>query len=192
MALLVSRCRAHAFGAPSGAAICLLLLVLPAVRAAANQPYEQDVKAAYLYNFTRFVTWPQDSIRNAAPFRVCAVADQHMMGVIERTMAGELVGGRSVATVAPEDPEQARQCQILFIGRSAAERGRSMLAAVRDLPVLTVGESSGFIRHGGAIEFVMDGKNVRFDISPGQAERVGLSISSRLLAVARNAAAVKR
>lgn len=192
MALLAARLRSTALVSTVRAALCLLLLAQVSTRVVANQPGEEDVKAAYLYNFTRFVTWPREAIKNGAPFRVCVVAGNHMTRVIERTMQGELVGGRPVATVVPRDAGEARLCQILFIGQEAAERGRTMLSAVRGLPVLTVGETGSFLRHGGAIEFVMEQTKVRFDINPASAERVGLSISSRLLNVARNAEAVKR
>jgi hypothetical protein len=66
------------------------------------------------------------------------------------------------------------------------ERGASMLAAIRDLPVLTVGEAEGFLSGGGAIEFVREGNRVRFDINVETARRAGLNISARLLQVARH------
>ena len=164
----------------------LLVLATTVARPLPAQVTEQDVKAAFLYNFTRFVEWPAGIPPGAEPFRLCVIADDRTAAAVDRTMQGEAVNGRPVQTVAPATREAAQRCQILFVGRGEAERAAPLVAAVRDLPVLTVGDGNQLLQQGGAIEFVLDGGRVRFDVNLKTAKRSGLTISSRLLQVARN------
>jgi hypothetical protein len=150
-----------------------------------SQVSEIDVKAAFLFNFTRFVEWPNAAATPSAPFRLCVVADRTTTAVIEKTMEGESVNGRPSLTTVPATPDDARVCEILFVGRSETGRLATLLAAVRDRPVLTVSDAARFTTRGGMIGFVLDDDRVRFDINLAAAKRSGLQISSRLLRVAR-------
>ena len=161
-----------------------LAMVLSLAPARAAQVGESDVKAAYLFNFTRFVEWPGDIPAPSEPFRLCVVADGTMTALIERTMRGEAVKGRTSATAVPASIEEARRCQILFVGRTEMSRVRPMLAALRDHPVLTVSDAARFADTGGMIEFVRVDENVRFRVNLEAAKRSRISISSRLLRVA--------
>lgn len=157
------------------------LLSLPAL---AQQVTEQDLKAVFLYKFTNFVDWPGGADPAPEAFRVCTVAGRELTAIIERTMKEESVNGRRVQTVAPGSAEEARRCQVLFVGSTEMPRAQGMLTAVRDLPVLTVGDGDRFLAHGGVIGFVREQNRVRFEISLDNARRAGLTISSRLLRVA--------
>lgn len=162
-----------------------VLTALLAVPAAAQHVTEHDVKAAFLYNFTRFVEWPAGSPPDSQPFRLCVVADPPATAAIERTMRDESVNGRAAEVLVPASAQQARSCQILYIGQSQIGRAAPLVAAVRDEPVLVVGDAPGFLARGGAIEFLLDGGRVRFDINIDTARRARLTVSSRLLQVAR-------
>lgn len=146
---------------------------------------ENDVKAAFLYNFTKFVEWPAPA-EAAEPFRVCTLADDAFIEALDRTIAGESVGPRRLVQVEPRSIEQARRCAILYIGSRFSDQGAPLVDAVRDLPVLTVGEGQAFVKQGGAIGFVLENNRVRFDISQRAVQRSGLKASSKLLRVARN------
>lgn len=150
----------------------------------AGQVGEADVKAAYLFNFTRFVEWPDGTPPAAAPFRLCVVADRTMTELIERTMTGEAVKGHTSETAVPASIEEARRCQILFVGRTEMSRVRPMLAALRGHPVLTVSDAARFADTGGMIEFVRIDEHVRFRVNLEAAKRSRIAISSRLLRVA--------
>jgi hypothetical protein len=90
-----------------------------------------------------------------------------------------------VVRVVPETVAETRSCQILFVSRSEGEQAQRLLDAVRDNPVLAVGDAPDFLARGGAIVFVRDGDRVRFDVNMEEARRSQLTISSRLLRVAR-------
>ena len=165
------------------ALVTAVLLCQPVLAQRAN---EHDIKAAFLYKFTNFVEWPEGTWQGADPFRLCVLAEAPMAAAVERTLQGEAVNGHPMQAVTPASTQEARRCRILFVGRSEMPRAAPMLAAVQDLPVLTVGDAPGFLAAGGAIGFVREDDRVRFDINLETARRAGLNISARLLQVARH------
>ena len=152
----------------------------------AQRSLEYEVKAAFLYNFIQFVEWPVESVRAGEPFRVCTLGDDPFAGVLDRTVAGDQVDGHPIGVehLAP-DASPAR-CQILFVPRSQSARTSAALRAIAAAPVLTVGESEGFLEAGGLVNLVVDAGKVRFDVNAEAAAARGLRISSKLLRVARH------
>jgi hypothetical protein len=144
---------------------------------------EHEVKAAFLYNFTKFVTWPPRP--GNQPFRVCVVADESTTAAIGSTMQDEIFDGQAAETIVPSSQEQARSCQVLYVGSDGSSRGASLLAAVRATPVLTVGDAADFLERGGIIQFVAEAGRIRFDVNLTHAARAQLSINARMLRVAR-------
>jgi hypothetical protein len=153
---------------------------------------ENDVKATFLYNFTKFIEWPPAPATAADPFRVCIIADPDFTRAVDRTIAGESVDGRPLERIEPASPEDVRKCAILYVGRGYAARAARLLVAARQLPVLTVGEGPEFLDSGGAIGFVLENNRVRFDISNTAVQRSGLKASSKLLRVARSVDGAQR
>lgn len=174
-------------GAIIAAAVAAISCVT--VRAESQPTTEHDVKARYLFNFTKFVRWP-DGATASPPFRICVIGDRRFAEAVDAVIAGESAYGQPLVRTEPESAEAARSCQILFIG-NAMEGGRRMLVSVRDLPVLTVGESPTFFMDGGAIRFVAEKDRLRFDVNVPAAQRAGLEISSKLLRVARELVKVR-
>ena len=152
--------------------------------AAQLQSVETDVKAAFLYNFTRFVEWP--AVPAGDRFNICVVGDRALAESLDSLIEGEEVHGRALARLEPRTAEEARTCQVLFVGARDNERGGQLLGAVRQLPVLTVGDPPHFLDQGGVIRFVVDANKVRFDINLAAATRARLKVSSKLLRVARS------
>lgn len=144
---------------------------------------EDDIKAAFLFNFTKFIEWPAGA--RPAGFKVCTVAEPGFNAALERTLAGESADGRPIVRVSPPTPDAARSCQILFLGRLENERAERWIAAVRGAPVLVVGESRTAWDRGAQINFVIDANRVKFDVNAEAASRAGLTVSSKLLRVAR-------
>jgi hypothetical protein len=162
-------------------------ILLAAAPAAAQRPdtSEGAVKAAFLYNFTKFVEWPPAAFSQpSAPFVVCAFADEAFRKELTGILASEQVRGRQI-TIAPAALEDPRGCHLAYFAPGDAERQVKMLEAVRRLPVLTVGEGRRFLDQGGLIAFMIENDRVRFAISRRAAGEAGLNISSKLLRVAR-------
>ncbi len=139
---------------------------------------EYQVKAAFLYNFAKFVDWPARSFPDAnAPIVIGVLGESPFGDELEKLAKGRRINGRPIV-VRWVSAEGARSCHLLFVG--AGDEGR--FAGIKDgLPgVLTVGESDGFSRRGGMINFVFEGEKIRFEINVGQAEAEGLKISAQL------------
>jgi hypothetical protein len=163
------------------------MLALPVCGLAqVNTDVELQVKAAFVYQFTRYVEWPSTSLAPGAPFLVCVVAQRTVRQAIEQVLAGERVEGRPIRLISPTTPESARSCQLLYIeGKSMAD-GEAMLGAVHRSPVLTISDASEFVPNGGHIQLVREGTRVRFDVNQTSARACGLTFRSQLLRVARD------
>jgi uncharacterized protein DUF4154 len=160
-----------------------LLLAVPALLGAQTAA-EYDVKAAFLYNFTKFVDWPSSAFPDPSNLRICVLGEDPF-GKSLRSVAGEQVGGHKLIVMQTDSISRPAGCQVLFISHSERERLPQILAAVKDAPVLTVGDTNGFADHGVIINFVLEGSKVRFEINTESADRAGIRISSKLLQLAK-------
>ncbi len=154
---------------------------------------ESDVKAAFLLNFTKFIDWPATAFEGTPDvFRVCVFAEPTFVQSVQRMLQGETVRGRPIQVETPYSAERARSCHIAYFAQSSIDHAAGLLPALRQVPVLTVGESRRFLTQGGALAFVLDDNRVRFDVNKKAAERAGLTISSKLLRVARKVTPLQR
>lgn len=145
---------------------------------------EYAVKAAYLYQFTRFTAWPAPAMENPdAPVSFC-VLGTNPFGPELDALTGKLVNQRSVAIKLLTQIPDTAGCLVLFISRSQQPRLQEIFATVKDHPMLTVSDVEGFAKMGGMIEFVPDGATIRFAINSRSASMAGISISSKLLRLA--------
>ena len=146
---------------------------------------EYQVKAAFLYNFAKFVQWPPGTFASPTdPIGICGVGQNPFGSTLANMVQGKMVGARAFAVRQFADTQQANQCQILFIGAGEWKRTRVLLDAVKSPGVLTVGESDDFTVLGGIISFRLDGPRVRIKVDLQTAERAKLRISSKLLSLA--------
>ncbi len=99
-------------------------------------------------------------------------------------MAGKAIGNRVVRIRHLEDPRDMQACQILFLGKAQSKRISMLVTNLHNAPVLTVGETAGFLDAGGMIDFLLEENKVRFDINLSAAESARLKIGSRLLILA--------
>ncbi len=146
-----------------------------------RKPTEYQVKAAYIYNFAKFVEWPAGGTGDVD---VCIIGDDpfgHDLSTIE----GKKVINRKIVIREVASYRNAGGCDILFISSSEEEHLMQILKYLKRLPVLTIGESEGFAEMGVMINFYMNNRTVRFEINPKAAERAGLKISSNLLRIAK-------
>ena len=147
---------------------------------------EYEVKAAYLYNIVNFVTWPPDAFDNAAdPLHVCVYGMDPFGRSLDNAMAGGTANMRPVQVLRVTDTAGLAPCEVVFLPGGNTDRMEQAMKATSTRPVLTVGEAPDFLRRGGMIAFVIDGGRVRFDINLSAASARGLTLSSRLLQVAR-------
>ena len=149
--------------------------------AAAAPGRECEIKAAFLYNFTKFVDWPARTFANDdAPIVIGVFGDSPCAQALERLVKDRKVNGRTIVVRRIASAEEAKVTQLLFVGSAQEAQFAGLERALHSLPVLTVGESPGFATLGGAIDFVPQGDKIRFEINIDAAEHAGLKISAQL------------
>lgn len=153
--------------------------------AEASAPTESEVKAAYLYNFGRFVEWPARArAAKGESFKICVLGEVPFRAVLYKTVGGETIDGKPVVVKSLSAVQEAGDCHILFIGSSERGELKEILAAADGTAALTVSDMPEFTRRGGMIQFLLENNRVRFQINVAAAEHAGLALSSQLLRVA--------
>lgn len=183
--------RVPCFGAVNGILALALMLASAtfftagSVAAQAARPSADQVQAAYLYNFGKFIKWPPGVPASQSGSFIICVLDQDPFGkTLATTLAGESVGGRPVSVKRLPRAQDAGACHILFISSEQEKDLPGILAALDDSSVLTVSDMPEFSKRGGMIQFVLQGDRVRFEINLGSAEKSHLILASELLKVA--------
>jgi hypothetical protein len=164
--------------------LCLLFTTVGAF--AVSTPSEYQVKAAFLYNFSRFVDWPSGSFaQSGSPFVIGVVGQDPFGSSLDKVTDGKTVDGRNIIIRRFRRVSDMEHCHILFISDSERERLPRILDRIENKATLTVSEIDGFIARGGMINFAVESKKVRFDINSDAAERARIRISAKLLQLAR-------
>jgi hypothetical protein len=165
--------------------LVVVLMVLSGQRAAnAADSFEVEtrVKAAFVYNFARFVEWPPRSI--PGPVRIGILGHGDLASPLAEVIRGKSVSGRAIVVTPIGLLSEADCCEILLIERSESKRFKEIVQALAGKPVLTVCDDENGPRDGVMIAFQLVEESVRFQINQEAAERAGLRISSQLLKVA--------
>jgi hypothetical protein len=181
MALLI---RARVCLAVAASLVCAAgLSAQPTSTRSPERSLESEVKAVFLYNFAKYVDWPSAPQGSSASIRLCVPADPGFLAMVREAVRGETVNGRPLAALGLDGLDAARECDILYVGATPTPDAAAWIGAVRGRQVLTVGD--GALADGVVIAFVRDQNRLRFDISRQAAAARQLSISSRLLGLAR-------
>jgi hypothetical protein len=180
-----SRRRSHLPLRAFAAILLWSMLVVPCLPAQQPKPNEFQVKAAYLYNFGRFVEWPgANPSDKGGSFEICVLGMDPFGQTLDATLSSATIGGKSVMAKRISKPQDADDCRIVFISSSEENHLKDVLAALEKTNVLTVSDIPGFSQRGGMIGFILDGSRVRFDVNLASAQGAGLTLSSELLKVA--------
>jgi len=167
-------------------AMGVVVLFLNGTRAQSPTASEYQVKAAFLFNFAKFVEWPASSFSDAsAPLRICVFGRDPFGEELRNITKEKTVNGHKLEVSQVLDLQVARTCQVLFIASSETARLKQILESLRGTDALTVGDTKGFVEQGGMINFVLENSRVQFEVNRKAAEQGGLKISSKLLSVAK-------
>lgn len=152
---------------------------------AAQELSEYQVKAAFLYNFAKFVDWPEPKLDTADNrLHICVLGADPFGEELDATVDGKTIQGKWLTVLRLQSGDDLRHCHLLFIGDSGEFHLPFVLNEAREAHVLTVGDSPDFAFQGGMINFRMEENKVRFEINARAAEEAGLRISSQLLKLA--------
>ncbi|ETX05208.1 YfiR family protein [Candidatus Entotheonella palauensis] len=153
--------------------------------AAASRYKEDEIKVVLIYHFAKFIDWPPAALSDATPeFTLCIFGTSPLESALA-TIRGKPVKGRPVVIRKVSRPAQLNTCHTLFIGASALTSGTHMLAYVKNLPIITISDLTGFACMGGMFNFVRFNDTIGFEVNPKAARRVSLTIRSKLLRLAK-------
>jgi len=150
---------------------------------------EYLIKAGFIFNFAKFVEWPPTTFAQAdSPIVIGILGTDPFGTIIDHIVQDKKIGGRGFVVKRLKwgaEAKDLRECKILFVGASERAHIDELVQIVKFLPILTVGETPGFAEHGGVVRFVLEDNRVRFEVNVDAARQGGLTISSRLLTLAR-------
>lgn len=144
---------------------------------------ESALKAAFLYNFAKFTTWPADTLPPGAPITLCVVDDGIVTGMLRQAVAGRPIDGREVHVLPLTRDAAPRTCQIVYIPGEDGPLEARILDRLKTASALTVGDGHGSSRNGIVARLFVDGGKMRFAISVDAIQRARLHVSSKVLAL---------
>ncbi len=166
-------------------AMALLCMQPPTLLRAENLNGDA-IKAGYIFNFTRFVDWPADAFADTkAPIVIGILGEDPVGDLLSAAAAGKTVNGRMVVVKQFKQGQDLRACNILFISASEHRFAPRVREQLKGSSVLTVGDADGALSTSDIISFVMEDNKVRLQINLEGASEARLSISSKIIAVAR-------
>jgi hypothetical protein len=152
---------------------------------AQEPPSEYQVKAAFMFNFAKFVDWPAEAFAETNSPIVLGILGKNVFGSdLEKTIRDRKVNNHAFKFLPLTSVLEATNCHILFISPSEKDNFTKIISTLHNTSVLTVSETDGFLKAGGMINFKFEGNNIRFEISDEAAKKAGLKISSKLLSLA--------
>jgi hypothetical protein len=174
------------------AAVWLLLLAVGLFVASADdvragdRTRERNLKAAFVYNFTKFIEWPDATFNDASsPLIIGVMGSDSFLAAQAAAVEGRKLNHRPFLVTKVDSAQTAQASHVVFVSREAKTQSADILAALKDLPVLTVGESDEFLQTGGIINLVLEEGKIRFDVNQRAARRGGLRVNAQLLKLAR-------
>ncbi len=147
---------------------------------------EHEIKAAFLYNFAKFVDWPPEAFSSPTDgIHLCVLGKHSVTTDLQQLSSGKMIGDRPVRAQSV-GVFHIKSCHMLFIGASGNVPAREALQAAREASVLTVGETAEFIEQGGMISFVVESNRIRFEVNLRATQEARLKLSSKLLSLAKS------
>jgi hypothetical protein len=161
-------------------ALSLMVVVSPAYAV----DKEQAVKAAFLYNFTKFIAWPADlSITNRTSINICVIGTNSLGDATKLFSQGSTPNLTITAKLLASAPTAAGECHIAFISASEKPRMGSLIKSLQQTSTLAVSDADGFAENGGAIGFINEKNKIRLVINKTAIEQAGLKVDAQLLEI---------
>jgi len=164
-----------------------LLCILFSITVVAQEYTENEVKAGYLYNFTKFVAWPANTFATeSSTFIIGVYNDDAFADILEKVIKGRKILNRNWVVFRYKVPQDIENCHLLFVSNASKVEMKNIFDKTSGKPVLLVGNTlEDFCELGGTINIAGKRSNKRFHINFEASKRIGLTISSKLLALAR-------
>jgi len=173
------------FRSQIGVALLAALLGAGPLHPQATPTVEYQVKAAFLYNFAKFIEWPPDSFASEkSPMSFCIFGHDPFGTSFDEALRGKKVNNREFLPRRVKEYAELRTCHLVFVSWQEDKHLPEILSSVKGASVLVVGESADFAGRGGTVQFLLEENKLRFAVNLEAAKRARLQISSKLLALA--------
>jgi len=164
----------------------LTLAVANPIRPQETPSIEYQLKAAFLFNFAKFVAWPPDAFQSdKTPITLCVFRNDPFGGALDEVIRGKAIDNRELLARRINDLPDLKTCQLVFVSQKEEKQLREILNSLKGASVLVVGEGEDFAESGGAVQFFLENNKLRFAINVDAIQRAHLQASSKLLALAR-------
>jgi hypothetical protein len=174
-----------ASGAHRAAGIACSLMVAAGQVAGAEGPSEYEVKAAFLFHFSKYVEWPEGTFAGPADrIVICLMGENPFGNLLEEDVKNKKVNGRELEIRETKSDPGTAGCHIVFIAFSEQRRMEEILARLAEKPILTVSDGESLADRGVMLGLTLREGRVRFEVNLISAKRAGLRLSSQLLKVA--------
>jgi hypothetical protein len=161
-----------------------MLSLLIMIQAYAQKASEYQVKAAFLFNFSKFLEWPVEAMGEPGePFIIGVLGKDPFGSYLDDIIAGEKIMDHQMIVKRFDNVEEVDRCHILFV--NAPGKTSEAINALKGKSILTVSDDHEFNRIGGIIRFFTENEMIRLQINVDAAKAANLSVSSKLLRIAK-------
>ena len=150
-------------------------------------PKEYKLKAAYLFNFAKYIVWPDSAFDAGGNIAICVMGEDRFDGILAKAINGKTAGGHTIevknlpgGAASPSPPE----CHLVFVSSSEEGNNGNIIASGASSAVALVGEVAGFAQSGGLLNFTSNGAKITIELNMSAAEKAGLKVSGKLQQVA--------
>ena len=162
----------------------VVMITMSLINVQGQKISEYQVKAAFLFNFSKFLEWPPEAMEQPnEPFVVGVLGNDPFGSYLDEIISGEKIMDHPMIVKRFNDIDEVDKCHILFI--NVPGKTREVLNTLKGKSVLTVSDEEDFNGHGGIIKFYTDNDMIRLQINIDAAKAANLHISSKLLRIAR-------
>jgi hypothetical protein len=169
----------------SGIVATILTAVGLTQSTAAQSLAATELKAAYLFNFAKFVEWPTEVAPAGTPLTLCIVNDDRVADAVDHTIKGRTVDGHGLVVSRLKTGATLPTCHILYIAGGDLKRSLDIAETVKAILVLTISDATRFAETGGMVELFVENDRMRFAVNTDALQRAHVRLSSRVLVLAK-------
>lgn len=160
-----------------------IILLFSSISAYADEAKIKDIQTAYIYNFAKFIKWP-NNVDKSDSFNVCIYGDADFEGKLDK-LSQKSLGNKKIFVLRVNTKEEIQNCQMLILPSVGDSKLAELIAWAKKHHIVTISDTKGYASQGVMINFYLENKKVRFEINHQKAKNAKINISSKLLRVAK-------
>ncbi len=167
--------------------ICIVGVVSFLLSLSGHANAQSDVstaKAMFIYNFTRYIEWPKEA--NNGNFVISVYGSNQLFNELKEYLSNKLIGTRSITVQKASSSEGIENCQVLFVGFGKTKELKDLKIKIEKNNTLVISEKEGALDDGAAINFVLVGDKLTYEIRQGNAAKAGLKFNSQIFNFAKS------